>query len=183
AVHEAGVAGRELQAVRHQVQGDVVAAGAVVDVGIETVDADQLPRHLPQDGAPYEPDAVGLCDRAAVGAGVGVVVHREVGAVRRGPDAHPVDGGAHQIGANAARVGALVTGLHGEHQGEVVAPAFAHLLGVPQAVHVAGPAHQAVADAVAVLVHDHPVVQVAVPVRGGVCPAEHLHPRALPVGR
>ena len=64
-----------------------------------------------------------------------------------------------------------------------VGEAFAGLLGVLQAADVAGPADQAVRDAVAVLVDDDAVVEVAVPSGVGLVPDEHLHARALAVGR
>ena len=77
---------------------------------------------------------------------------------------------------------AVSVALGGEDEPEEVAPAFAHLLGVAEAGDVRRAAGQAVADAVAVLVGHHQVVEGAVDIGSGKCADELLHARARPSG-
>ena len=174
-IHETRTARGELHARRHQVHGDVVASRPGIDVGIEAVGVDQLPGHLPQDGAPHEADAVRHGDGGVVRGRVGVVVLREVGAVGRGPDAATCNALSDHIGANAAAIRPLVAYLNGHHQPGPIAPALAHLLGIGQAVHVGRTAHQAVADPMRVFVRYNAIVYVAIAVRCGIGPHVHLH--------
>ena len=108
-----------------------------------------------------------------VGRHVGV--SQGVGSEGRGvgvaPDAAARGGLAAGVGAHRPRVGAVGelggSPVGGEHQGEVVAPAFAALLSIAEAATVGRAAGEAVRNAVAVLVHHHAVVEVAVELRAG----------------
>src|SRR5690606_22623169 len=136
-------------------------------------------------GGPDVADAVGHDGRP--GGDVRGGVDGEVGGVGGRADARAAGVLAEEPVADAAGVRAGVAGLHREHEAEVVAPALAHLLGVREAAHAAGPADEAVRDAVAVLVQDDAVVEAAVALDrvrvAGRARDVHLHPRALAVGR
>ena len=180
-VDEAGQAGLQLHPVEHQLQRDVVARGAGVQVGVEAVLADQRVGQVPQHRGPHLPDPVR--DGHGLDVVVGVVVDRQVGAVLLGPDPGTVGRLAEHVGADAPPAGGLHAVRHREHVGQVVAPALTALLLVVQARGGGRATGQPVRDAVPVLVHDHAVVEVGVAGGGREGPHEHLHPGSQPVGR
>ncbi len=183
AVDETGAAGLELQAVEHQLQREIVAAGRPVagEVGVEAVLGDERPVDLPERRRPDEADAVRNRHRRQVAVGVGV--GREVGGVGRQPDAGAGEAAAEEVGADDARCRRRVAGLVSEEEAEIVAPAFAHLLGVRETRRVARAAGKAGGDAVADLVRHDQVVEDAVDVGVGQRPEHELQARVLPVGR
>lgn len=149
----------------HEAHGDIVAPGAIDQVGVKPVAVHQLPGHFPEHVAPEETDAVRLGDEGGIAdVAVGPVVDVHVRGVGGRADAGSVGGLEDGISAHTTDVWALVAGLHGHHQAEPVGPAFAHLLGIVEAVGVGGASGEAGGDAVAVFVGDDHVVEVAIAV-------------------
>ena len=141
---------------------------------------DHVPRRLPEDRRPDEPDAVRHAE-AGARPPVGVVVDAEVRGVRRVADTAARRALPEEVVPDGAPRRAGVPGAHGEHVAVPVAPALAHLLGVAEARHGARPPDEADRDPVPVLVHDDVGVERAVHVRVGVRADVHLHPRARAV--
>src|SRR5690606_2948564 len=179
---------RQLQRLGEEPEHDLVAGRPVlvVDVGVEAVGVDHVPRDLPPDGGPDEPDAVG--DDLRAGVLVREAVDAEVGGVGgararegRTADRAAVGGLAGGVGASAAARRAGVARLDREDEAEVVADALAGLLAVVHAADGARTADEAAGVAVAVLVRDDAVVEVAVALWAREAPQVHLHARALAV--
>ena len=182
-VEEARLAGLELHALHYQLQGDVVAAGAgpVIQVGFDgALLLDDIPGHVPERRAPDF--ANGVHFRVAREVGVGERVGAEGCRVGVAADAPAGWGLAHGVGAHGPGVGAIGElgrgPVGGQHQGQVVAPALAALLGIGQAAAVGRAAGEAGAHAVAVLVHHDAVVEIAVELRPGIIARQgHIHAR------
>ena len=181
-VHEARIAGSELQPVDHQLHRDVVATRALVQVRVEAMHGDQLPGHLPQHGAPHESDPVGL-GHPTIGIGIGEVVHPEVRAVRSRAYAWARDRFGQCERSDPPGVRALVPRGHGHDKAEEIAPALPHLFGIGQTAGVGGATHEPVRHAMRVLMGDDAIVQVTVDRRGCRVPQEHLHARIAAVRR
>ena len=198
AIDEAGVAGLEFEARRDEGHHHLVArrAAGVVEVGVEAIGVDHVPRRLPQDRGPHQPDAVrsreAVDEAVRVGVAVGQAVDGEIGRVGR-PVRRPLVGRRADAAAilvlpeevvpdGAAHL-ARVARLRRHHEAEEVAPPLAHLLGVAEAPRVRGATRQTSRDPVAILVDHDRVVERAVDGGRRVAADVHLHPRPAAVGR
>ena len=156
---EGGVASLEFHPVDHQLEREVVSAGARVEIRIPAVLVDQFPVHLPERGCPEGAPSVNPTQRSEVAEGERI--DRQVGGVRVRPDSWARGWLSEDVGADSSRIGALRAGLRGEHEAKEVTPALAHApaLGVVEAVDVGGPPGQSVGNAVRVLVGDDAIVE------------------------
>nr|GFB92497.1 hypothetical protein [Tanacetum cinerariifolium] len=141
AIEKTGLAGLQLQALHHELQGHGIAAaaGAGVEVGLNpALHLNNIPGHVPERGAPYFANVVDL--RAGGHVGIREGVHRQAGAVGVAPDATCRRRLALYIRAHGPSLGAI-GGLGrgpvgGHHQGKKVAPALASLLGIVEAAGI-----------------------------------------------
>ena len=100
------------------------------------------------------------CWVVAVSIGVGV----DVEAGRVGGRAYATSRSAlsNGIGSDSANIVSLIAWLHGEHQAEPIAPAFAHLFGIVEAKTVARSTRDTDGYSVSVLMGDDAVVKVPI---------------------